>query len=79
MFGGRKSDRLCEALDICAKTTPEDWERYDALSPPGDSLLGQGRFAEAEQPIVAGYEEMKTRKRESRAVVGLSCSRLPCG
>jgi serine/threonine protein kinase len=50
-----------EALTIRAKATPDDWTRYDAMSLLGAALLGQGRYAEAEPPIVNGYEGMKSR------------------
>ena len=58
---------LREALAIREKATPDDWARYDAMSLLGAALLGQGRYAEAEPLIVAGYEGMKAR--EARIIV----------
>jgi hypothetical protein len=58
---------LREALAIRVKATPDDWTRYLAMSLLGGALLGQGRSAEAEPLMVAGYEGMK--KCESRIPV----------
>jgi tetratricopeptide (TPR) repeat protein len=58
---------LREAVAIRARATPEDWRQYAALSLLGGALLGQGRYAEAESPVVVGYEGMKAR--ESRIPV----------
>jgi tetratricopeptide (TPR) repeat protein len=58
---------LREALAIREQATPDDWGRYDAMSLLGGSLLGQGRSAEAEPLLVAGYEGM--RAREARIAV----------
>ncbi len=58
---------LRECLAIREKATPEDWVRYDAMSLLGGALLGNGRHAEAEPLLVAGYEGMKAR--ESRITV----------
>jgi hypothetical protein len=58
---------LREAIAIRAKATPDDWERYDAMSLLGGALLGQGRYAEAEPLVIASYEGMKAR--ESRMPV----------
>ena len=57
---------LRESLTICEKSAADDWKRYDAMSLLGGSLSGQGRYAEAEPLVVAGYEGMK--ERESRIV-----------
>jgi eukaryotic-like serine/threonine-protein kinase len=51
-----------EALAIRAKATPDDWQRYEAMSLLGWVLLCRGRFAEAEPLIVPGYEGMKARE-----------------
>jgi eukaryotic-like serine/threonine-protein kinase len=51
-----------ECLAIRQKAAPENWQRYDAMSLLGGALLGQGRFAEAEPLVVAGYEGMKARE-----------------
>jgi len=53
-----------ESLAIREKAAPDDWTRYDAMSLLGGSLLGQGRFAEAESLIVAGCEGMEARKSQ---------------
>jgi tetratricopeptide (TPR) repeat protein len=50
---------LREAAAIQTQATPDDWARYDAMSLLGGSLLGQGRYAEAERLLVPGYERMK--------------------
>ena len=49
------------------ESDPDDWRRFDAMSLLGGSLLGQGRYAEAEPLIVQVYEGMKAR--ESRIPV----------
>ena len=55
-------------LAILATATPDDWPRYDAqLGLLGASLLGQGRYADAEPAVVAGYEGMKAREPRIRA------------
>jgi eukaryotic-like serine/threonine-protein kinase len=51
---------LREALTIRTKTMPDTWEHRDAMSLLGADLLGQGRYTEAERPIVEGYDGMKT-------------------
>jgi hypothetical protein len=53
---------LREAAAIRERATPDDWRRYDAMSLLGGSLLGQGRYTEAEPPVVDGYEGMKARE-----------------
>src|SRR5262249_2172888 len=53
---------LLEAAAIRARATPDDWRRYEAMRPLGGALLVQGRYAEAEPAIVAGYEAMKARE-----------------
>ena len=51
-----------ECLAIRQKAAPDDWQLCDAMSLLGGALLGQGRFAEAEPLVVAGYEGMKARE-----------------
>jgi serine/threonine protein kinase/tetratricopeptide (TPR) repeat protein len=58
---------LREQLAIREKATPDDWRHYDSMSLLGGALLGQGRHADAEPLIVAGYEGMEAR--ESRIPV----------
>ena len=41
---------------------PDDWSRFNTMSQLGGSLLGQGRYAEAEPLVVPGYEGMKARE-----------------
>jgi tetratricopeptide (TPR) repeat protein len=58
---------LHECLVICEKVSAEDWKRYDAMSLLGESLAGQGRYAESETMVIAGY--MGLKERESRLTV----------
>jgi hypothetical protein len=58
--------RGCLTIDESAQA--DEWKRFDAMSLFGDSLLGQGRYAEAEPLAIAGYKGMK--ERESR--IGVS-------
>ena len=53
---------LREALRIREKVTPDAWERSEAMSLLGGSLLGQGRYDEAAPLVVQGYEGMKARE-----------------
>ena len=53
---------LRESLAIFGRTMPDDWRGYAARSDLGGSLLGQGRFAEAEPLIVGGYEGLQARR-----------------
>ncbi len=50
---------LRECLVIREKAQPDDWSTFNTRSMLGDSLMGQGKFAEAEPMIVCGYEGMK--------------------
>jgi hypothetical protein len=50
---------LREWLSIQEKTKPDTWDRFNARSLLGGSLLGQGKYDEAEPLIVTGYEGMK--------------------
>jgi tetratricopeptide (TPR) repeat protein len=58
---------LREELAIRGTASPDDWRRFAAMSRLAEALLGQGRHAEAEPLVVAGYEGMKAR--ESRIAV----------
>ncbi len=51
-----------EALALHEKAETDDWRRYDAMSLLGGALLGQGRYADADPLIVAGYERIKARE-----------------
>ena len=50
------------ALAIREKSLPEEWSTSYTRSLLGGSLLGQGKFAEAEPLILSGYEGMKARE-----------------
>jgi hypothetical protein len=52
---------LREALAIRVQATPDDWRRYEAMSLLGGSLVGQGRYTEAEPLVVDGHEGLKAR------------------
>src|SRR5262249_44143456 len=52
---------LRESLAIREKKLPDDWPRFNTISLLGGALLGQGRYAEAEPLVVAGYEGLKAR------------------
>jgi tetratricopeptide (TPR) repeat protein len=60
--GSEAEPLLRECLTIREKVTPDDWRRYDAMSLLGGALLAQGRYAQAEPLVVAGYERMKARE-----------------
>ncbi len=53
---------LRESSDILQKTAPDAWARFACRSALGESLLGMGRYAEAELLIVTGYEALKARE-----------------
>lgn len=53
---------LRECLTIREKTQPDAWNTFNTQSLLGGSLLGQGRYAEAEPLLMAGYEGMKQRE-----------------
>ncbi len=53
---------LRESLGIREKLQPSDWRTFSTRSALGRALLGQGRIAEAEPLIVAGYNGLKERK-----------------
>ena len=53
---------LRECLAIREKALPDDWLRFNAMSMLGGSLLGQGKYFEAEPLILAGYEGLKARE-----------------
>jgi serine/threonine protein kinase/tetratricopeptide (TPR) repeat protein len=57
---------LREACRIYEMQLPDSWERFAFLSVFGASLLGQQRFAEAEQPLLESYEGMKQRENSIR-------------
>jgi serine/threonine-protein kinase len=53
---------LRECLAIRTKARPDNWTRFNTMSMLGGALLGQGRYAEAEPFVVAGYEGLKARE-----------------
>jgi tetratricopeptide (TPR) repeat protein len=53
---------LRECLAVREKVLPDDWSRFNTTSQLGGALAGQGRYAEAEPLVVAGYEGMKARE-----------------
>jgi tetratricopeptide (TPR) repeat protein len=65
---------LREALVDCDRRQPDTWETFDARSVLGGSLLGQGKNAEAEPLLLAGYEGMKQRPE---TIPGPARARLP--
>jgi tetratricopeptide (TPR) repeat protein len=54
---------LRECLEIRKKTMPDDWSLFNIESLLGGSLLGQGKFAEAQALLRRGYEGMKARAK----------------
>ena len=53
---------LRECLSIREKTQGDDWTTFNTSSMLGGSLLGQGKFAESEPLLLAGYEGMNKRE-----------------
>jgi hypothetical protein len=51
-----------ECLAIREKLQPDDWSTFNTRSLLGASLLGQKKFAEAEQMILSGYSGLKARE-----------------
>ncbi|HKI20544.1 MAG TPA: serine/threonine-protein kinase, partial [Isosphaeraceae bacterium] len=58
---------LRECLAIREKGQPDDWRTFNTRSRLGASLFAQKRFAEAEKPIVSGYQGMKLTEARSPA------------
>ncbi len=52
---------LRECLAIREKVAPDDWTRFNTMSKLGESLIGQGRYRDAEPLVLGGYEGMRTR------------------
>jgi hypothetical protein len=65
---------LRDASAIRQQVTPEDWRRYEVKSLLGGAYLGQGRHADAEPLVVAGYEGMSARETRI-SVTDRSCLR----
>jgi tetratricopeptide (TPR) repeat protein len=53
---------LRDCLKLRERHEPNDWETFNTKSLYGASLLGQKKLAEAEPPLLAGYEGMKRRE-----------------
>ena len=54
---------LRESLGVREQVLPDDWSRFHTASLLGGSLLGQGRYAQAEPLLVSGYEGLKAREK----------------
>ena len=52
-----------ECLKYYEQKQPEDWQRFRAESLLGASLVGQKKYAEAEQLLLGGYRGMLARKQ----------------
>jgi eukaryotic-like serine/threonine-protein kinase len=66
---GRPADAepfLRESLEIFEKTMPEDSRRFVAEIFLGAAKLAQGKHAEAESPLVSGYERLASLSRKGR-------------
>ena len=76
----RAEPLLRECLAIRTKTQPDVWSTFSTQSLLGGSLLGQGKFAEAEPLVVSGYEGLKAREaRIPRLRGNCACPRRPNG
>jgi eukaryotic-like serine/threonine-protein kinase len=53
---------LREAVTIVENASPDDWNRYNALSLLGWSLVQQRRYAEPEPVVITAYDGMKARE-----------------
>jgi eukaryotic-like serine/threonine-protein kinase len=53
---------LRESVAIRMKAIPDGWKRFNAIGLLGESLMGQGRYAEAEPLVVTGYRGLKARE-----------------
>jgi hypothetical protein len=51
-----------EALDRQEKRILDTWERYDSESMLGASLAGQGKYGDAEPPLLSGFQGLSTRE-----------------
>jgi tetratricopeptide (TPR) repeat protein len=51
-----------ESLAIREQSTPDDWRTFNSRSLLGGSLLGLGRFDEAEPLLLSAYEGMKRQE-----------------
>jgi eukaryotic-like serine/threonine-protein kinase len=59
---------LRESLAIRVQAIPDDYRRFNTASQLDGALLGQGKYADAEPLVVAGYEGMKAREAKIPAI-----------
>lgn len=55
---------LREALTAFEKSLPDTWQRYATQNMLGESVEGQGRYAEAEPLLLGGYQGMIQRESQ---------------
>jgi tetratricopeptide (TPR) repeat protein len=55
---------LRECLAVREKVIPNEWVTFNARSMLGESLMGQGKYADARPLLVAGYEGLKAREAQ---------------
>jgi tetratricopeptide (TPR) repeat protein len=65
---------LREGQQLREKTAPDAWSTFNAKSLLGASLLGLGRYSEAEPLLKVGYEGMKSREK---SIPPVARDRLP--
>jgi hypothetical protein len=53
---------LRDCLNIREKNQPDEWTTFNTRSLLGEALLGQKKYAEAEPPLLEGYEGIKQRE-----------------
>jgi tetratricopeptide (TPR) repeat protein len=73
LFEGRQfaaaEPYLRESLAIQEKLQPDGWFTFHVRSLLGGSLLGQGKLADAEPLLLAGYDGMKQREKSKPQTV----------
>lgn len=55
---------LRECVELRARTMPDSWKRFNAMSLLGEALRGQGKFSEAEPLLVDGAKGMQEREAQ---------------
>jgi non-specific serine/threonine protein kinase/serine/threonine-protein kinase len=55
---------LRECLALREKKEPDRWQRFQTMSHLGAALAGQQKYAEAERPLVDGFDGLLTRERQ---------------
>jgi eukaryotic-like serine/threonine-protein kinase len=53
---------LRQCLSVRERVQADAWSTFNTRSQLGGSLIGQGKYAEAEPLVVTGYESMKSRE-----------------